>query len=77
MELIQIVSFKQDDEYDRMMNANVKGVWLCLKYQIAQMLKQGSGAIVNTGSIYLLVTIDTSISHLIHTIEPVPSWLVS
>jgi NAD(P)-dependent dehydrogenase (short-subunit alcohol dehydrogenase family) len=40
-----------EDEYDRMMNANVKGVWLCMKYEIAQMLKQGSGAIVNTASI--------------------------
>jgi NAD(P)-dependent dehydrogenase (short-subunit alcohol dehydrogenase family) len=38
-------------EYDRMMNANVKGVWLSMKYEIAQMLKQGGGAIVNTSSI--------------------------
>jgi NAD(P)-dependent dehydrogenase (short-subunit alcohol dehydrogenase family) len=40
-----------DVEYDRMMNANVKGVWLSMKYEIAQMLKQGGGAIVNTSSI--------------------------
>jgi NAD(P)-dependent dehydrogenase (short-subunit alcohol dehydrogenase family) len=37
-------------EYDRMMNVNVKGVWLSMKYEIAQMLKQGSGSIVNTAS---------------------------
>ncbi|MBI4784861.1 MAG: SDR family oxidoreductase, partial [Oscillatoriophycideae cyanobacterium NC_groundwater_1537_Pr4_S-0.65um_50_18] len=37
-------------EYERMMNVNVKGVWLSMKYEIAQMLKQGSGAIVNTAS---------------------------
>ena len=37
-------------EYDHMMNVNVKGVWLSMKYEIAQMLKQGSGAIVNTAS---------------------------
>ncbi|MHC0067509.1 SDR family oxidoreductase [Nostoc sp. UIC 10890] len=37
-------------EYDRIMNINVKGVWLLMKYEIAQMLKQGSGAIVNTSS---------------------------
>jgi len=37
-------------EYDRMMNINVKGVWLSMKYEIAQMLKQGSGSIVNTAS---------------------------
>jgi NAD(P)-dependent dehydrogenase (short-subunit alcohol dehydrogenase family) len=37
-------------EYERIMNVNVKGVWLSMKYEIAQMLKQGSGAIVNTSS---------------------------
>jgi NAD(P)-dependent dehydrogenase (short-subunit alcohol dehydrogenase family) len=37
-------------EYDRTMNVNVKGVWLSMKYEITQMLKQGSGAIVNTAS---------------------------
>lgn len=28
-----------------------KGVWLCMKYEILQMLKQGSGAIVNASFI--------------------------
>jgi NAD(P)-dependent dehydrogenase (short-subunit alcohol dehydrogenase family) len=37
-------------EYDRTMNVNVKGFWLSMKYKIAQMLKQGSGAIVNMAS---------------------------
>ena len=37
-------------EYDRTMNVNIKGVWLSMKYEIAQMLKQGSGAIVNMAS---------------------------
>jgi NAD(P)-dependent dehydrogenase (short-subunit alcohol dehydrogenase family) len=37
-------------EYDCTMNVNVKGVWLSMKYEIAQMLKQGSGSIVNTAS---------------------------
>jgi NAD(P)-dependent dehydrogenase (short-subunit alcohol dehydrogenase family) len=37
-------------EYDRTMNVNVKGVWLSMKHEIAQMLKQGSGSIVNTAS---------------------------
>jgi NAD(P)-dependent dehydrogenase (short-subunit alcohol dehydrogenase family) len=40
-----------DSEYDRMMTANVKGVWLSMKYEIAQMLNQGSGAIVNNSSV--------------------------
>ena len=37
-------------EYDRITNVNIKGVWLAMKYEIAQMLKQGSGSIVNTAS---------------------------
>jgi NAD(P)-dependent dehydrogenase (short-subunit alcohol dehydrogenase family) len=37
-------------EYERTMNVNVKGVWLSMKYESAQMLKQGSGSIVNTAS---------------------------
>jgi NAD(P)-dependent dehydrogenase (short-subunit alcohol dehydrogenase family) len=37
-------------EWDRMVNINLKGVWLCMKYQITQMLTQGGGAIVNDSS---------------------------
>lgn len=37
-------------EWDRTMGINLKGVWLCMKYEIPQMLKQGGGAIVNTAS---------------------------
>ena len=37
-------------EYDRTRNVNVKGVWLSMKHEITQMLKQGSGAIVNMAS---------------------------
>ena len=32
------------------MNINVKGVWLCMKYEIPPMIKIGSGVIVNTSS---------------------------
>jgi len=40
-----------EENWDRVININLKGVWLCMKYEIQQMLKQGSGAIVNTSSI--------------------------
>ena len=33
--------------FDRIMEVNVKGVWLSMKYQLRQMEKQGAGAIVN------------------------------
>lgn len=32
-------------------DVSLKGVWLCMKYQIPQMLKQGGGAIVNIASL--------------------------
>lgn len=45
-----------EDDYDRTVNVDMKGVWLCVKYQIEQMLKQGSaGSIVNTASVAGLV----------------------
>lgn len=44
-----------EDDFDRIMAVNVKGVWLCMKYEIPQMLAQGGGAIVNTASVAGLV----------------------
>jgi NAD(P)-dependent dehydrogenase (short-subunit alcohol dehydrogenase family) len=38
-----------EESFDRIMKINVKSVWLCMKYEIPQMLKNG-GAIVNTSS---------------------------
>ncbi len=40
-----------NENFDRIININLKGVWFCMKYEIAQMLKQGVGVIVNTASI--------------------------
>jgi NAD(P)-dependent dehydrogenase (short-subunit alcohol dehydrogenase family) len=40
-----------EEDWDRTINTNLKGVWLSLKYEIKQMLRQGGGgAIVNMGS---------------------------
>jgi len=39
------------DEWNWMMNTNLKGVWLCMKHEIPLMLAQGGGAIVNNSSI--------------------------
>ncbi len=44
-----------EEEWDRVMAVNLKGVWLCMKYEIARMLEQGRGSIVNTASIIGLV----------------------
>ncbi|PKN18228.1 MAG: hypothetical protein CVU71_12010 [Deltaproteobacteria bacterium HGW-Deltaproteobacteria-6] len=39
------------EDWDWMMNTNLKGVWRCMKQEIPRMLKQGGGAIVNNSSI--------------------------
>ncbi|HTD04977.1 SDR family oxidoreductase [Undibacterium sp.] len=44
-----------EDSFDKIMNVNVRGVWLCMKHEIRQMLKQGGGTIVNTASVAGLV----------------------
>ncbi len=40
-----------EENYDRVMATNTKGMWLCMKYEIIQMLEQGSGVIVNIASV--------------------------
>ena len=40
-----------EEDFDRAMAINAKGVWLAMKYEIKQMLKQGGGAIVNNASV--------------------------
>ena len=42
-------------DYDRINAINLRGVWACLKHELLQMRKQGSGAIVNCSSIGGLV----------------------
>jgi len=39
-----------EDEWNRVINVNLKGVFLGSKYAIAQMIKQGGGVIINTAS---------------------------
>jgi len=41
--------------YDAVMNVNVKGVWLSMKYEIPRMLERGGGAIVNCSSVAGLI----------------------
>lgn len=39
-----------EDQFDRVMAVNLKGVWLCMQAEIRQMLQQGRGRIVNMAS---------------------------
>ena len=44
-----------EEVWDRVLSINLKGVWLCMKYEIRQMLLQGRGAVVNMASVLGLV----------------------
>lgn len=41
---------REESTWDLVMNVNLKGVWLCMKYELAPMLEQKSGSIVNIAS---------------------------
>ena len=43
------------ENWDNVININLTGVWICMKYEIAQMLKTGGGVIVNVASVAGLV----------------------
>ena len=38
------------DEWDRILDINLRGTFVCMKHELAQMVRQGSGVIVNTSS---------------------------
>lgn len=40
-----------EENWEHIINTNLKGVWLCMKHEIPQMLEQGGGAIVNMSSV--------------------------
>jgi NAD(P)-dependent dehydrogenase (short-subunit alcohol dehydrogenase family) len=44
-----------EEDWDRVISVNLKGIWLCMKYEIPQMLRQGKGAIVNASSMLGLI----------------------
>ncbi|WP_241623390.1 glucose 1-dehydrogenase [Rosenbergiella epipactidis] len=47
----------EPEDYDFVMDINLRGIWNCMKYELIQMKKQGSGAIVNNSSLGGLVGI--------------------
>lgn len=50
------IAEQPEEDWDRTIDINLKGTWLCLKYEIQQMLKQGrGGAIVNMASVAGLI----------------------
>ena len=49
-----VIDYEEED-WDRVIAVDLKGVWLGMKYELKQMLKQGRGVVVNTASIAGLV----------------------
>ena len=47
---LELLADDTEESFDHLIGVNLKGVFLCMKYEIRQMLAQGSGAIVNTAS---------------------------
>ena len=40
-----------EQDWDSIMNANLKSIWLCMKYEVLYMVDHGGGSIVNTSSV--------------------------
>lgn len=51
IELTGKVEDMSEANWDRLLGINLKGIFLCCKYAIPHMLRQGAGAIINTASI--------------------------
>jgi NAD(P)-dependent dehydrogenase (short-subunit alcohol dehydrogenase family) len=50
-EMMTPLADQTSDIFDQIMNVNVKGVWLSMKYEIPEMIRTGGGAIVNMSSV--------------------------
>lgn len=44
-----------EENWDKTININLKGIWLCMKHELPYMLQQGKGAIVNCASVAGLI----------------------
>jgi NAD(P)-dependent dehydrogenase (short-subunit alcohol dehydrogenase family) len=44
-----------EEDFDTIVGVNLKGLWLCMKYEIQQMVRQGGGVIINLSSVAGLV----------------------
>jgi NAD(P)-dependent dehydrogenase (short-subunit alcohol dehydrogenase family) len=53
----------KEEDWDECIDINLKSVWLCMKYEIEQMLKQGGGSIVNQGSAAGLVALPGALAY--------------
>lgn len=52
-----------EEAFDRLIQVNLKGTWLCMKAEIEQMARQGAGTIVNTASLAALTGFRTTAAY--------------
>ena len=52
-----------EDAFDELIRVNLKGTWLCMKAELEQMVRQGSGSIVNTASLAGLTGFPTTAAY--------------
>ena len=53
-----------EERWHHILAINLTGVWLCMKYELQQMLTQGSGAIVNTASVAGLIGLPSASAYV-------------
>lgn len=54
-----------EEAWDRTVDVNLKGMWLCMKYEIPKMLEQGEGSIVNNSSLAGLGGIPNGMAYVV------------
>jgi NAD(P)-dependent dehydrogenase (short-subunit alcohol dehydrogenase family) len=64
IELQDTICDTQEADFDRVIAVNLKGVWLGMKHQIPQMLKDGGGSIVNTASLAGLTAVPSLAAYI-------------
>ncbi len=52
-----------EDAFDKLIQVNLKGTWLCMKAELQQMVQQGAGSIVNTASLAGLTGFPTTAAY--------------
>jgi NAD(P)-dependent dehydrogenase (short-subunit alcohol dehydrogenase family) len=52
-----------EQEYDKVMDINAKGVWLCMKYQLPHLLENKGGIIINIASVAGLLAVPGNIAY--------------
>ena len=53
-----------EEDWAHVVATNLTGMWLCMKYEIPEMLKRGKGAIVNNGSVTGLIGVPGAVANV-------------